>query len=120
MRLLKHASTLFAALYWMFSPWSGNMACAQQGQDLGSLQGRVSDVSSDSSLSFVRMELKVGDSIWETVTDFDGFYLIRLPYGQARLSVVREAYERYDQDLIILRDRVVSQEVRLVPIAKGY
>ncbi|MBL0127694.1 MAG: carboxypeptidase-like regulatory domain-containing protein [Flavobacteriales bacterium] len=91
---------------------------AQRGRDLDWLQGHVVDAKSNEPLAFVRMEVTLKDSIWDSITDFDGFYLIRLPFGKASVRISMEGYVTYRSDLTIEHHRITFKDIRLDPVKK--
>ena len=93
-------------------------AHGQRGWNLGWLQGHIVDATSNEPIPFVRMEILVNDSIWDTITDYEGFYLIRLPFGKASVNVHKEAYITFHSELIIAEDRIVFKDISLEAVKK--
>lgn len=66
-----------------------------QGSDLGWLQGEVKDAKTGMGLPFARIEVLCGPDLWNGMTDYDGRYVIRVPYGPFVVSVVADGYAKY-------------------------
>lgn len=71
---------------------SGAMA---QGTDLGWLRGEIKDAVSREVLPFAKVQVLCGPELWEGMTDFDGQFIIRVPYGPVVITVDSEGYRIY-------------------------
>ncbi|MBL7952766.1 MAG: carboxypeptidase-like regulatory domain-containing protein [Flavobacteriales bacterium] len=66
-----------------------------QGTDLGWLRGEIKDAVSREVLPFAKVQVLCGPELWEGMTDFDGQFIIRVPYGPVVITVDSEGYRIY-------------------------
>ncbi len=60
--------------------------------DLGWLRGEVRNGETGEPLPFVKMQALFGASLWEGMTDHDGSYVIRVPWGPFVMTADAEGY----------------------------
>ncbi|MEO8588318.1 MAG: carboxypeptidase-like regulatory domain-containing protein [Flavobacteriales bacterium] len=87
-------------------------ASAQSGRDLGWLQGKVVDQQTAQPLSFVRIELFGAKDTMSTVTDFDGFFVVRHPKEPISLRTDHEGYLAYRKEVDLTKG-MVDLDIRL-------
>ena len=92
-------------------------ASAQSGRDLGWLQGKVVDKQTGESLSFVRIELFGAIDTISTLTDFDGFFLLRHPKELVSLRTDHKGYLTYRNELDLSKG-LVDLDIRLERMIK--
>ncbi|MBL7946741.1 MAG: carboxypeptidase regulatory-like domain-containing protein [Flavobacteriales bacterium] len=105
--------SLITSIFLLSSFWG-----VAQGSDLGWLKGEVRDAKSGEVLPFADIEVLCGPSLWDGVTDFDGQYTLRLPYGPFVLSAGAEGYYRYRTTGIIEPTRMTFLNLELEPMKK--
>ena len=89
-----------------------------QGSDLGWLKGEVRDAKSGNVLPFADIEVLCGPNLWDGMSDFDGEYTLRLPYGPFVLSIGADGYYRYRTTGTIVPTRMTFLNVELEPMKK--
>jgi|JI10StandDraft_1071094.scaffolds.fasta_scaffold27116_5 hypothetical protein len=97
---------LLASIFWV------STASAQRGRDLGWVQGTVVDASTNEGLPFVRIIFSSSTGADTTVTDFDGFYLIRTPKRKLALRLDHTGYETYRSE-VDPKDRIIFHDIAL-------
>lgn len=89
-----------------------------QGTDLGWLRGEVKDATSKEVLAFAKVQVLCGPELWEGMTDFDGQYVIRVPYGPVVVTVDTDGYLMYRTTSMIERTKMTFLNVDMERMKK--
>jgi len=91
---------------------------AQRGGDFGMLIGHVVNATNGEPVPFVPIEVHMGDSLWASITDHDGMYVIRLPKGRASIRTDKEDYLTFQGEMDIDWRKLSFLDIRLDPVKK--
>ena len=72
---------------------------AQRGRDLGWVKGTVKDAATQEPLPFAVIEVFSGSSADTSITDYDGFFVIRTPKRPLSIRVLQEGYLAYRKEV---------------------
>jgi len=75
------------------------VANAQRGRDLGWVKGTVKDAATQEPLPFAVIEVFSGSSADTSITDYDGFFVIRTPKRPLSIRVLQEGYLAYRKEV---------------------
>ncbi len=81
------------------------------------IQGTVKDGQTGDPLSFVRIEFFSSTDTVSTLTDFDGFFLIRYPKESLSLRTDHKGYRSYRSE-IDLANGLVDLRIQLEPMER--
>lgn len=91
---------------------------AAQGSELGWLQGEVKDATNGEPLPFAKIEVLCGPDLLDGMTDYDGQYVIRVPYGPYANAVNAKGFLMFRTTGNIERTRITFLNVELERMKK--
>lgn len=86
--------------------------------DFGWLRGEVHDADTGEPVVYARIQALFGRSLWEGMTDYDGAYVIRVPWGPFVMTAEAEGYILFKEVGKVDRRTMTFVDIQLDPLKK--